>query len=120
ARGGLVRPGRPAPADQRHRATAGALRPRAARGLSRGAAVTTGGGAGAPQTTGSAAGAPQTKGSRPSLSALVLAAGEGTRLRPLTERTPKALCPVGNVPMLDRALDLLGEVGIAGSGPVAV
>jgi N-acetyl-alpha-D-muramate 1-phosphate uridylyltransferase len=54
------------------------------------------------------------------IAAIVLAAGEGTRLRPLTELRPKALCPVGNVPMLDRALDLLGEVGIAGSGQVAV
>jgi MurNAc alpha-1-phosphate uridylyltransferase len=38
------------------------------------------------------------------LCAVVLAAGEGRRLRPLTGRVPKALCPVGNVPLLDRAL----------------
>ncbi len=36
--------------------------------------------------------------------AVVLAAGEGRRLRPLTADVPKALCPVGNVPLLDRAL----------------
>jgi NDP-sugar pyrophosphorylase family protein len=36
--------------------------------------------------------------------AVVLAAGEGQRLRPLTSLVPKALCPVGNVPLLDRAL----------------
>jgi N-acetyl-alpha-D-muramate 1-phosphate uridylyltransferase len=36
--------------------------------------------------------------------AVVLAAGEGRRLRPLTELRPKALCPVGNVPLLDLAL----------------
>lgn len=36
--------------------------------------------------------------------AVVLAAGEGRRLRPLTEQRPKALCPVGNVPLLDLAL----------------
>jgi MurNAc alpha-1-phosphate uridylyltransferase len=35
---------------------------------------------------------------------VALAAGAGTRLRPLTELRPKALCPVGNVPLLDRAL----------------
>ena len=35
---------------------------------------------------------------------VVLAAGEGRRLRPLTELRPKALCPVDNVPLLDRAL----------------
>jgi NDP-sugar pyrophosphorylase family protein len=54
------------------------------------------------------------------IAAIVLAAGEGTRLRPLTDIKPKALCPVGNVPMLDRALDLLAEVGIAGPEQVAV
>jgi N-acetyl-alpha-D-muramate 1-phosphate uridylyltransferase len=54
------------------------------------------------------------------IAAIVLAAGEGTRLRPLTAIRPKALCPVGNVPMLDRALELLGEVGIAGPDQVAV
>lgn len=35
---------------------------------------------------------------------VVFAAGSGTRLRPLTELRPKALCPVGKVPLLDRAL----------------
>ncbi|MFG2055742.1 sugar phosphate nucleotidyltransferase [Micromonospora sp. NPDC048930] len=52
--------------------------------------------------------------------AVVLAAGEGTRLRPLTERVPKALCPVGNVPLLDRALARLAGLGLAGPGRVAV
>jgi N-acetyl-alpha-D-muramate 1-phosphate uridylyltransferase len=36
---------------------------------------------------------------------VVLAAGRGTRLRPLTRLRPKALCPVGNVPLVDLALD---------------
>lgn len=38
------------------------------------------------------------------LCAVVLAAGAGTRLRPLTELLPKALCPVGNVPLVDRVV----------------
>jgi MurNAc alpha-1-phosphate uridylyltransferase len=37
--------------------------------------------------------------------AVVLAAGAGTRLRPLTELRPKALCPVDNRPLVDWALD---------------
>ncbi|WP_233513716.1 sugar phosphate nucleotidyltransferase [Micromonospora craterilacus] len=52
--------------------------------------------------------------------AVVLAAGEGTRLRPLTERLPKALCPVGNVPLLDRALARLAGLGLTGPAAVAV
>ncbi|WP_176308720.1 sugar phosphate nucleotidyltransferase [Micromonospora sp. NBS 11-29] len=52
--------------------------------------------------------------------AVVLAAGAGTRLRPLTERVPKALCPVGNVPLLDRALARLAGLGLAGPERVAV
>ena len=44
------------------------------------------------------------------LAALLLAAGEGTRLRPLTLLRPKPLCPVGNVPLLDLALDRVGSV----------
>ncbi|MFJ6196283.1 sugar phosphate nucleotidyltransferase [Micromonospora sp. NPDC092111] len=54
------------------------------------------------------------------LCAVVLAAGEGTRLRPLTARVPKALCPVGNVPLLDRALDRLAGLGLTGPDRVAV
>lgn len=38
---------------------------------------------------------------------VALAAGAGTRLRPLTTLRPKALCPVDTVPLLDRALDRL-------------
>jgi len=34
----------------------------------------------------------------------VLAAGEGRRLRPLTDVRPKALCPINNVPLLDLAV----------------
>ncbi|MEV1287878.1 NTP transferase domain-containing protein [Micromonospora sp. NPDC049679] len=56
----------------------------------------------------------------PEICAVVLAAGEGRRLRPLTEQLPKALCPVGNVPLLDRALARVAALGFAGSGAVAV
>ena len=54
------------------------------------------------------------------LCAVVLAAGEGQRLRPLTEIRPKALCPVGNVPLLDRVLSLVENVGLTGPRDVAV
>jgi NDP-sugar pyrophosphorylase family protein len=54
------------------------------------------------------------------LCAVVLAAGAGTRLRPLTLLRPKALCPVGNVPLLDLALDRVAALGPAGPGTVAV
>lgn len=36
---------------------------------------------------------------------VVLAAGLGTRLRPLTDIRPKALCPVANRPLVDLAID---------------
>jgi MurNAc alpha-1-phosphate uridylyltransferase len=39
-----------------------------------------------------------------SLAAVVLAAGAGERLRPLTRLLPKPLCPVANVALLDHAL----------------
>jgi hypothetical protein len=52
--------------------------------------------------------------------AVVLAAGEGTRLRPLTELLPKALCPVGNVPLLDHALRRVAGLGLTGPDAVAV
>ena len=35
---------------------------------------------------------------------VVLAAGEGRRLRPLTKLRPKALCPINNTPLLDLAV----------------
>ena len=51
---------------------------------------------------------------------IVLAAGEGRRLRPLTELLPKALCPVGNVALLDRALARLAALGLSGPDRTAV
>ena len=41
---------------------------------------------------------------REDVAGVVLAAGAGTRLRPLTDERPKAMCPVGNVPLVDHAL----------------
>jgi NDP-sugar pyrophosphorylase family protein len=52
--------------------------------------------------------------------AVLLAAGIGRRLRPLTELVPKALCPVGNVPLLDHALRRMAGRGLAGPRHVAV
>ncbi len=54
------------------------------------------------------------------VAAVVLAAGEGKRLRPLTADLPKALCPVGNVPLLELALRRLGALGFTGRRRVAV
>jgi len=48
--------------------------------------------------------------SRP-LRALLLAAGLGTRLRPLTLHTPKCLVPIGGVPLLGRWLRQLERAG---------
>ena len=39
------------------------------------------------------------------LAGVVLAAGAGTRLRPLTLLRPKPLCPVGNVALVDLAIE---------------
>jgi len=44
--------------------------------------------------------------------AVVLAAGEGKRLRPLTRNRPKPLLPAGPTPILDHVLDTLTAVGI--------
>ena len=43
---------------------------------------------------------------------IVLAAGEGTRLRPLTHNRPKTMLPAADRPILEHVLDVLVECGI--------
>lgn len=46
------------------------------------------------------------------IKAIILAAGEGTRLRPYTENKPKCLVEVNGVSLLDRQLAVLNSAGI--------
>lgn len=48
----------------------------------------------------------------PALSAVIMAGGFGTRLRPLTEHIPKPMLPVGDRPLLERTINRLRNAGI--------
>lgn len=50
--------------------------------------------------------------SPPPPKALLMAAGLGTRLRPLTERVPKCLVPIAGRPLLDYWVDALVRAGV--------
>ena len=44
--------------------------------------------------------------------ALILAAGKGTRMWPLSENTPKPLLPLGGLPIIERQIQELKKVGV--------
>ncbi|MCB1257480.1 MAG: NTP transferase domain-containing protein [Microthrixaceae bacterium] len=46
------------------------------------------------------------------MKAVIMAGGEGTRLRPLTSNIPKPMLPLVNVPMMEHIVDLLKGHGI--------
>ncbi|MFZ1490890.1 MAG: sugar phosphate nucleotidyltransferase [Ilumatobacteraceae bacterium] len=45
------------------------------------------------------------------MKAVIMAGGEGTRLRPLTSNAPKPMLPIANRPMMEHVVDLLRQHG---------
>ncbi|KJE77968.1 sugar phosphate nucleotidyltransferase [Ferrimicrobium acidiphilum] len=46
------------------------------------------------------------------MQAVIIAGGEGTRLRPLTSTTPKPMLPIANKPMIGHVVELLAAHGV--------
>lgn len=46
--------------------------------------------------------------------AILMASGLGTRMRPITEKTPKPLVPVGGIPMIESVMNGLEHRGVDG------
>ena len=45
------------------------------------------------------------------MKAVIMAGGEGTRLRPLTSNAPKPMLPIANRPMMEHVIQLLRKHG---------
>ncbi|MHB8637889.1 MAG: sugar phosphate nucleotidyltransferase [Fimbriimonadaceae bacterium] len=54
----------------------------------------------------------ENKAERETVKAVVMAGGEGSRLRPLTSNLPKPMVPIGNQPIMEHILTLLKRHGI--------
>lgn len=46
------------------------------------------------------------------MKAVILAAGEGTRMRPLTRHCPKVMLPIGNKPLLQHVIERVKDAGV--------
>ena len=46
------------------------------------------------------------------MKAVILVAGEGTRMRPLTDTRPKVMLPIANKPILEHIVDAAVDAGI--------
>ena len=66
----------------------------------------------APRANGAASGAARPEHVAVPTRAMVLAAGFGTRLRPITDTVPKPMVPVAGRPIIDTVIDRLGAVGV--------